>query len=254
MKINKIVAAFIMSTLAAVSTGSLMAYADESAVKAEPVFPKFNELDVNGSVIINLPENSSSDVKIDIADSPEGAYEYYSGTYAYSDGASYSFDIEGNEDRVYTLDIIVSDVLNNLSSQIFTQDIIIEDAEYNPDSWTNYIYNITIEQKNSDIPFVSETTETNVTGGKNIETNITFYVSELYLKGDVNNDCIIDAVDASMVLSQYAAAATGRPGSFNESQIRAGDVNEDNIIDAVDASKILAYYAAIATGKTPSWD
>lgn len=75
-----------------------------------------------------------------------------------------------------------------------------------------------------------------------------------YTLGDVNEDALIDAVDASLVLAEYAKAQTGKPATFSAAQRSAADVNTDNIIDAVDASKILAYYAAAQTGKTPSWD
>ncbi|MCD7891530.1 MAG: dockerin type I domain-containing protein [Ruminococcus sp.] len=74
------------------------------------------------------------------------------------------------------------------------------------------------------------------------------------LLGDVNSDGIIDAIDASLVLAEYAKLATNQSGTFTDNQELAADVNGDNTVDAVDASKILAYYAAEATGKTPSWD
>ena len=67
--------------------------------------------------------------------------------------------------------------------------------------------------------------------------------------GDINDNGIIDAVDASMALSYYAMISTNVDGSFNAGQKFAADVNKDNIIDAVDASKILSYYAYSSTVK-----
>lgn len=72
--------------------------------------------------------------------------------------------------------------------------------------------------------------------------------------GDVNRDNIIDAVDASFVLSEYAKNATGQDSIFDNDQKLAADANKDSLIDAVDASFILAYYAYMATGGTGSFE
>lgn len=69
-----------------------------------------------------------------------------------------------------------------------------------------------------------------------------------YKLGDVNNDLYIDAVDASMILGEYALLSSDQEGEFNERQQAAADVNHDGFIDAVDASGILAYYAHISSG------
>lgn len=69
-----------------------------------------------------------------------------------------------------------------------------------------------------------------------------------YNLGDVDNNSVIDAVDASKVLAYYARISTKQDGGFSDSQKKAADVNKNGIIDAVDASKILAFYAHISTG------
>jgi len=66
--------------------------------------------------------------------------------------------------------------------------------------------------------------------------------------GDVNEDVIVNAIDASMVLTEYASLATGKNPSFTTLQIYNGDVNNDGVIDAIDASTILSYYAFDSTG------
>jgi hypothetical protein len=68
--------------------------------------------------------------------------------------------------------------------------------------------------------------------------------------GDVNNNGFIDAVDASLILAEYAASSTEKGGSFTAEQKKAGDVNHDDQVDAVDASKILSYYAYKSTSGT----
>lgn len=72
--------------------------------------------------------------------------------------------------------------------------------------------------------------------GKNFDTVVE--------KGDANCDGKIDAIDASVVLSGYAAKQTGGVNFVNES---LGDYNSDGKIDAVDASMILSYYAYTQT-------
>ncbi len=51
------------------------------------------------------------------------------------------------------------------------------------------------------------------------------------------------------MLAYYAKASTNANGGFTENQILAADVNGDGIVDAVDASNILSYYAYISTSK-----
>jgi len=67
----------------------------------------------------------------------------------------------------------------------------------------------------------------------------------------MNNDSIIDARDASNVLSLYAKASTNV--FIADDVIRKGDVNKDGILDGRDASIILAYYAKTSSGKNLSF-
>ena len=75
------------------------------------------------------------------------------------------------------------------------------------------------------------------------------YTGAVMKLGDVNSDGLIDAVDASMVLAEYAKLSTKATGSFTTIKQITADVNRNGIIDAVDASNILAYYAYISTEK-----
>ena len=68
--------------------------------------------------------------------------------------------------------------------------------------------------------------------------------------GDVNGDGMVDAVDASLILSEYASLSTGKPRKFNKEQETAADVDENGMTDAVDASLTLAYYAYLSSGGT----
>lgn len=67
--------------------------------------------------------------------------------------------------------------------------------------------------------------------------------------GDYNGDGMIDAVDASKILSVYTKYSTGA-ASPTADDLTVCDVNKDGYIDAVDASKVLAYYAYVSTDGT----
>ncbi|MBQ6251780.1 dockerin type I domain-containing protein, partial [Ruminococcus sp.] len=71
-----------------------------------------------------------------------------------------------------------------------------------------------------------------------------------YSLGDVNNDNVINAIDASNILSHYAMSSTSKGGSFTEAQVKAADVNSDGSVNSVDASCVLSYYAYNSTVKT----
>lgn len=74
-------------------------------------------------------------------------------------------------------------------------------------------------------------------------TGIEFYCKS----GDVNCDGFIDAVDSSLVLSEYASLSTGDTVSFDTYQQCVADYNRDSMIDAVDATLILTEYARLQT-------
>ncbi|MDE6501979.1 MAG: bacterial Ig-like domain-containing protein [Ruminococcus sp.] len=74
--------------------------------------------------------------------------------------------------------------------------------------------------------------------------------------GDVDNDGMINAVDATLVLTEYALLSTGQTGTFTEAQKNSADIDGDGKADAVDATFILSYYAYASTGGTddmPTW-
>lgn len=73
-----------------------------------------------------------------------------------------------------------------------------------------------------------------------------------YELGDINEDDVIDARDASLALNDYALTATGAASLLTAEQFLAADVNGDEVVDARDASVILSYYAYTATSGTKS--
>lgn len=69
------------------------------------------------------------------------------------------------------------------------------------------------------------------------------------LRGDVNDDGIIDSSDASAVIRHYATYSIGVDDGFTELQRRKADFNCDGIVNASDSSAILRYYSEISSGK-----
>jgi hypothetical protein len=77
---------------------------------------------------------------------------------------------------------------------------------------------------------------------------------EIKLKnGDPTGDGIIDAVDASYMMANYAKISTVGYEPTEE-EMYTCDVNKDGMIDAVDASIVLAYYAYASAGGELSFE
>lgn len=76
-----------------------------------------------------------------------------------------------------------------------------------------------------------------------------------YLKGDVNGDGAVNAMDVSALLVSSARQAVGyTEGVLTGENALAADVNEDGEINAMDASYILTYSAKIGAGLDADWD
>ena len=95
----------------------------------------------------------------------------------------------------------------------------------------------------------SEITDEAVRMSVPVSPNETPIVSSVTL-GDVNQDGMTDASDASQILGIYAVYSTGGTPDETEQQLLSADVNSDGMVDASDASTVLAYYAYLSTGGT----
>ena len=69
------------------------------------------------------------------------------------------------------------------------------------------------------------------------------------LMKDVNFDGVINAVDASMVLTEYAKSSVDGEVTFDKTQRYIADANHDGQVTAVDASYILGEYAMRSAGE-----
>ena len=66
--------------------------------------------------------------------------------------------------------------------------------------------------------------------------------------GDIDGDGEINAVDASLILIEYAALSTGKKTTLTDEQTAAADLNDDKEVNSSDASLILGYYSFVSTG------
>ena len=82
-------------------------------------------------------------------------------------------------------------------------------------------------------------------------SGLTAYASGL---GDINGDSVINAVDASEILSEYARVSTNQKAKFTDEQKKCADVDKNGNINAVDASQVLSYYAYKSTSGTMEFE
>ena len=66
------------------------------------------------------------------------------------------------------------------------------------------------------------------------------------MRGDASGDGVINAVDASAILSTYSKLSSSDKAA-SEAELAACDVNRDGFINSVDASEVLSYYAYSST-------
>ena len=202
-------------TAAAIMLSPMSAFAAE---KQSTVFPQFNKNEVNGTIIIQIPEGTTADISITF-DSPEGLdFPYYSGTYA--GGKDYSFDIEGRDNcaddyRYYNLSVTLTDSESNTASVPFT-DVIngtsdgsfkILDPNDHAGSFAEYTYTFTADNLETGNSWDISSTEKS--------RAITVHLNNTE-KGDVSGDGKIDAIDASLILTYYAETSAGASFTFSE--------------------------------------
>jgi hypothetical protein len=65
---------------------------------------------------------------------------------------------------------------------------------------------------------------------------------------DINNDGIVNSIDASMVLTAYMNLVDGNPSGLTPEQENLADCNRDGFINSKDASLLMAYVSDCAAG------
>lgn len=66
---------------------------------------------------------------------------------------------------------------------------------------------------------------------------------------DVNSDGKVDAIDASMILKEYAIISCDKPTTLGNTQKYVADANDDGKVDAIDASQALKIYSMNSIGE-----
>lgn len=66
--------------------------------------------------------------------------------------------------------------------------------------------------------------------------------------GDVDNDGIVDADDATIILIEYSSLSTDGKSILSDVQKKSADVDNNGMINSDDASCVLGYYAYVSTG------
>lgn len=240
--IPTVISAFILSAVTVLSPME-----NVFAENITPVYEDFNTNDVNGKITVEIPENASAEIKINFT-SPEVTDEPYYITDA-DGGNSYSFDVEGRDTtdddyRNYTLSVAVTSGDYN-DTIVYTDTFTVPDGNDNPDSFRDMTYTFTIDNEDTG-------NEWNILSETETQKNILLHMNK-YLKGDVNNDEYVDAVDATQIQQYYAKLSATGESTFNERQLLAADVNNDDLVDAVDATQIRQYYAKLSALGHATW-
>ncbi|MBQ8180433.1 MAG: hypothetical protein IJ010_00435 [Ruminococcus sp.] len=253
MKFNKTVSLFTAVITAAMPFGTVLA-AGESETKLPVYSDNFNKNDVNGTVMIELPEDVTAHVEITF-DSPEGkGLPYYD---CIMDGTGY-FDIEGRDTtdddyRNYNLTISLTGGEYGKSGEV-TDTFTILDPNDHPDTFTNLEYKFTADNEFSvnTAELTKEENSGGVAGGYTYSKEYALHLG--YLLGDVDGDGKITGSDATMALVEYTRISSDLDGEFNKYQNAAADVNKDGILNGTDATMILRYYTIMSSNGNPSWD
>ncbi len=259
MRSNRTAAFFTAAVITALPAGTI-SFAEDSASQS-PVYDNFNENDVNGRVIIELPDGVTAHVEITF-DSPEGkGLPYYSSDISGSDESAI-FDIEGRDKtdddyRTYNLSVSFEGGQYGRTGEI-TDTFTVYDPNDNPDSFTNFEYAFAADDTFAVEP--AELTDSFSSGGVagNYINHKDYTLHLGLMQGDVTCDGIITGSDATTVLVEYTLLSSSDSPilTFSTYQNHAADVTHDGIITGSDATKILQYYTLLSSneGIVPDWD
>lgn len=160
----------------------------------------------------------------------------------------YCFFLKGSDDfdqvfpdyaHVFAVQDPESPLLSELAEEDFLTRYPISEHEYHPVSVPAETTAATVQTT------AATTTTTMVTTAPTGDTDPG---TVSYILGDADGNGIVNAVDASLVLSAYAEQSTYDTNILSDIQQLAADVNKDGVIDSSDASSILSYYAYFSTG------
>ncbi|WP_028518596.1 GDSL-type esterase/lipase family protein [Ruminococcus flavefaciens] len=184
-----------------------------------------------GAIFINKPEKT----------------EYTVGDKVDYTGAKFHYTVEAENGSTHATGG-KEHKFEDISENIFTENYVLEYSNIKPETFV-----ITLDRSKVDTSkagtYKVTAKLTNKDGSKVYGTDsfeIVVKAPENKL-GDINNDGLIDSVDASGILAEYARLSSNdAKGKFTDAQGKAADVDKNGLIDSVDASKVLAYYAYVS--------
>ena len=149
-----------------------------------------------------------------------------------------------------TIETQKPEFLNDGSRKIQSENFFVEEICYTDYTTVSEVFKnspdgeIKIYAPNNSVPITSYKISLNQLPANNNNS-----------KGDIDSSGVIDASDASYVLSVYSALSTSAvPDSLTDVQFSRADVDSDGFINASDASYILMYYSLSSSGGKPEWD
>lgn len=92
-----------------------------------------------------------------------------------------------------------------------------------------------------------------VSGGTGAMAADTVKTQTVHITGDLNNNLKAEADDATDALTLFAYSCAGLESNETTDRYRNADVDQDGIISAYDASVILTYYVQKVSGHDPLW-
>lgn len=148
------------------------------------------------------------------------------------------------EDCVWLKSVIIPDSVTNIGNCAFNQCVGLNSITI-PDSVTDMGSNVFLN-----IDYIL------IKGSKNSYAETYAYENDLrfvsvdtpYSFGDITGDGVIDATDASLILTSYAESSIDEDDGMTDEQRIFADVNKDYYVDATDASAVLTYYARTSIG------
>ncbi|MBR4627077.1 MAG: dockerin type I repeat-containing protein [Ruminococcus sp.] len=264
MKRNRITAVFAALMMASMPVMNTAAAdkKDEKETAKEMIQPAsvladFDRNDVNGAVIVRMPEGITAEAKVYFSSPESGNVAYYNS--ALEGGEEYSFAIEGRDNttkdyRHYMLSISFTDPASGSVTSPLDLSFEVPDGVDAPGTYTVYDYTFIIDSEKHDEPFrvVEDAPQHDKIGDVYYPT--TFAVGfDALLMGDVNGDGKITAIDASLVLVECAELSEKGVGKLDARKTAAADVDKDGKLTAKDASAILVYCADLSEKGSATW-
>ncbi|MDE5834550.1 MAG: hypothetical protein K2H26_03410 [Ruminococcus sp.] len=164
----------------------------------------------------------------------------------------YSFDTLRYKDNKYDYKFSMNGVLSDtISMKVLDEGILVSATDNNVNGVCEFI----IHDTGDDEDYKAVISQFNVFAINDVMIKLNKDSGEVYFAigenfdtpveiGDVDCNGMINASDATFILSNYAQASTGGKNMLNT---QLADFNSDGIVNAVDASQVLAEYARRST-------